>query len=261
MVTDALLWLVGALAVIFLWGLVSPRSQWYALVGWTRDDPRRSEPGSGAYTVARFLSLVGLVVVGSILAGWAVANIRIPEPQVATRSETIAQRIWGVPRPLIVDRVFLPSATVPVDLVSQNVTGYQLIDPAERSPRYLFDGAKLRSSGIAAQPGFLGVEPREGTVALETADLIVHVRGDDRCIPQRVVTVSVEGALQIGVFFGQPKPADGSNAANVSNCDPGPPRARTKAYLIPVDFDAPLGDRILQRLDGSPIELVPGPVD
>ena len=259
--TVALLWLVGALAVIFSWGLISPRSQWYAFVGWTRDDPRGTEPGSGAYTVSRFVSLVGLVVVASILAGWAVANIRIPEAEVPTRSETIAQRIWGDPRPLVVDRVFLPSAIVPADLVSQKVTGYQLVDNVERTPRYVFEGGKLRSSGIAAQPGFIGMEPREGAVALDTADLIVHVRGDDRCIPQRVVAVSVDGAIQVGVFFGQPKPADGSNAANVSNCDPGPPVARTRGYLVPIDFEAPLGDRALMRLDGSLIPLMPGPID
>lgn len=277
--TDAPQWLVSGLAVVFLWGLVAPRSQWYAFVGWTRADPRATEPGSGAYAVARVLSLVGLIAMGSVLADGVVSRMQFSERAALTKPEILAEKVWGMPVPLVVDRVFLPSSGVPQDLVARPLSGYQLVMPGDRTPGYLFSIGRLRSSGVAAAPGFLGVQPLPGRTALDIADVVVHVSSDARCIPRRVVAVPAEGAIKIGVFFGEPDPAAasqppgsepagpkpagsqpaGSQPAAVSDCDPGSSLGNTRSYLIPIDFDSPLGATVLQGLDGTPIPLVPAP--
>lgn len=248
----------GILGVLFLWGLVAPRSQWYALVGWTRSDPRATEPGSAAYATGRFVSLIGLLSLLTIAVSWAVGAIDFDQEE-QRRPLSAAERVWGEPRSYVVDRVFTPLASVPAGLVEQRITGYQVVEGPSGSPDYLFGTGRIREAGLALQPGFLGVTPLPGTVALDTADIVVHVRGDDRCIPQQVTVVGIDNAVQIAVFFGQPNPADGSNAANLSNCDPGPPTARTRGYLIPVDLAAPLSDRGLHALDGTAIPLIPLP--
>ena len=249
----------GVLGLFFLWGLVSPRSQWHVLVGWTRTDPRTTEPGSVAYATSRFVSLLGLLTVLAIGVSWAVGAIEFDEDE-SVRQPTVAERVWGSPRPYVVDRVFTPLESAPEGLVEQQVTGYQKVIGFEESPGYLFATGKIRSAGLATQPGFLGVVPLPGAVALDTADLVVHVRGDNRCIPQQVVVIPVDGAVQVGVFFGQPNPADGSNSENLAECDAAPEAADTRGFLIPIDLTEPLGDRAVQSLAGEPIALVPLPV-
>ena len=249
----------GVLGLFFLWGLVSPRSQWHVLVGWTRADPRRSEPGSAAYATTRFVSLLGLLTVLAIAVSWGVGAISFDEEE-PVRQPTVAERVWGSPRPYVVDRVFTPLAAPPEGLVEQQVTGYQRVLGYERSPNYLFAAGKIRAAGLATEPGFLGVIPLPGTVALGTADLVVHVRADSRCIPQQVVVIPVDGAVQVGVFFGQPNPADGSNADNLGECDPAPAASDTRGFMIPIDLVEPLGDRVVQSLAVEPIALVPLPV-
>ena len=248
----------GILGLFFLWGLISPRSQWYLFVGWTRSDPRASEPGSVAYGVGRFLSLVGLLSLLTIAVSAGVGAIDFDGNQPERRISQ-AERVWGSPTPYVVDRVFTPLGAPPEGLVEQAITGYQTVNGPSRSPEYLFNAGKIRQAGLATQPGFIGVIPLPGMVALDTADVVVHVRGDDRCIPQQVVAVGVEGGVQLGVFFGQPNPDDGSNADQLGNCDPGPPIARSKSYLIPVDLTSPLGDRTVQSLTGEVIHAVPLP--
>ena len=246
---------VGFLAALFLWGVVSPRSQWYVLVGWTRSNPRVTEPGVGAYVIGRFVSLIGFTALLVIGVSLALGTIKFA-PGGPTRSPSVAEVVWGQPRSYVVDRVFAPLRAAPEGLVQQAVTGYQNVDGIGKTPAYLFDTGKIRTKGLATLPGFIGVVPLPNAVALDTADLVVHVLGDDRCIPQQVTVIPIEGAVQVGVFFGQPNPTDGSNAANVPNCDPDPPVTRSRAYLIPIDLDAPLGDRVLQSLDGTEIPPV-----
>lgn len=249
----------GVLGLFFLWGLVSPRSQWHVLVGWTRTDPRTTEPGSAAYATSRFVSLLGLLSILAIAVNWAVGAISF-EGDGSVRPPTVAERVWGSPRPYVVDRVFTPLAAPPEGLIEQPVTGYQKVIGYEQSPSYLFATGKIRTAGLATQPGFLGVSPLPGTVALDTADLVVHVRGDNRCIPQQVVVTPVDGAVQVGVFFGQPNPADGSNAENLGECDSAPEASDTRGFLIPIDLVEPLDDRAVQSLAGEPIALMPLPV-
>jgi len=258
-VNTFLISVVGVLGLFFLWGLVSPRSQWHMLVGWTRTDPRTTEPGSAAYATSRFVSLLGLLTVLAVAVSWAVGAISFDEEE-SIRQPTAAERAWGSPRPYVVDRVFTPLAAPPEGLVEQQLTGYQRVTGYELSPSYLFAAGKIRAAGLATQPGFLGVVPLPGTVALGMADLVVHVRGDNRCIPQQVVVTPVDGAVQVGVFFGQPNPADGSNAENLGQCDPAPAASDTRGFLIPIDLVEPLGDRVVESLVGEPLALIPLPV-
>ena len=92
--TTLLISAAALLGVLFLWGVISPRGQWNALVSWTRSEPRGSEPSAGAYAVGRFLSFVGLAVLTIIAAGFAVGSIDLsapPRPPVPT----LVQRVWG----------------------------------------------------------------------------------------------------------------------------------------------------------------------
>jgi hypothetical protein len=257
-VTVILISLSGLLGLFFLWGLVSPRSQWYALVGWTRADPRSSEPSSGAYGVGRFVSLIGLLALLTIAVSWGVGAIDFDQGD-RERPRSEAERVWGSPTPYVVDRVFTPLSAPQEVLVPQPINGYQIVIPDARRPEYLFESGKIRQAGLATVPGFIGVVPLPGTVALDTADVVVHVRGDDRCIPQQVTVIGADNAVQVGVFFGRPDPADGSGAAQLGNCDPAPPIDRARAFLIPIDLSSPLAGRELQALDGTPIPLVPLP--
>lgn len=250
--------LMGLTGVVFLWGVVSPRSQWHVLIGWTRGDPRLSEPGSVAYAASRMLSLIGMIVLVGTAASWIVGSATVVTP-VREREPGPTETVWGQPRSYVVDRVFTPLQNPPEGLVLQAITGYQLVDGSRNSPDYLFASGKIREAGMAAQPGFLGVVPLPGTIALDTADLIVHVRGDDRCIPQRVVLVPVDGGVQIGVFFGQPTPVGAEEAVDTANCDPDPPGARTRGFLIPIDILGDLADGAVQSLGGEPIALVSDP--
>lgn len=244
--------------MLFFWGLVSPRSQWYILVGWTRSNPRATEPGSAAYAAGRFVFLLGLLSLLTIGVSWAVGAIRFPVTQ-AERALSATERVWGSPRSFVVDRVFTPLGAPPAGLAEQPIMGYQLVDGRSKNPAYLYDLGKIRQAGIATLPGFIGVPPLPNSVALDTADLVVQVHADARCIPQQVVVSLVDSAVRLGVFFGQPNPPDGSNVANLAACDPSPPADRVKSYLIPIDLTAPLGSRAIQSLDGKAIRLVPLP--
>lgn len=251
--------IVGILSVVFLWGAVSPRSQWYVLVGWTRTDPRASEPGSSAYAGGRLLSLVGLALILTLGVSWGVGAITIG-PVERVRAPSVVERVWGEPRSYVVDRVFTPLPAPPEGLVEQAITGYQRANGAERSPRYLYGEGRIRSAGLATQPGFLGVAPLPGSVALDTADVVVHVRGDADCMPQQVVVIPLEGAVQLGVFFG-PSTAAGTDAEgeDPAVCDVSPAPDESRGYLIPIDLTAPLGAREVQSLAGAPIPSVPLP--
>lgn len=242
-----------ALGGLFLWGLLSPRSQWNVLVAWTRSDPRATEPGATSYATARFISFIGLMALLAVAAGWGVGAIRTRLPTTAAHSPSTVERIWGAPQPVVVDRVFTSLSLPPSGLWSEVVRGYQNIDLESRRPVYLFNAVAVRNTGPASQAGFLGVEPIATAVALDTADFVVHVVADARCIPEQVVVATVDGAVQIGVYFANPRGSIDSGTADA--CEPDPPTERSAGYLVPVDLPEPLGERELHTLDGNPIPL------
>lgn len=249
--------LVAVLAVtgtIFVWGLVSARSAWRVLVGWTRSDPQASEPGAFAYGVARVLCAVGMVGVLAVLAQWVIPRLEPPLVAQAPRP-AIAEELWGIPAPVLVDRAFTVTGVAPKGLVDQRLTGYQVVDPAALSPGYLFLLPALRGEGLAAEPGFLGGIHAPGTTALDTANLVVSIRIDILCIPQQVVVSESSTVVHVAVFVGQQRPESGLNDANLAKCIANPSLARTTSYLIPIDLGSPLGDRRVEGLDGA---AVPG---
>lgn len=249
-----------SLGVVFAWGVLAPRNQWHCLIGWTRDNPRATEPGPAVYRLIRLLSLAGLVALsfGPVSALIDTAILRVSAP---TASSSTLEKVWGQPEPVILDRVFTAARIPPGNLVSGAITGYQNVDNVQRTPAYLFAAPAVRDTGIATQPGFLGVVPRVGSTALATASLIVRVRSEDRCFPQQVVVLESADTVQIGVYFGPAAVAiDGSGRgtpdSRAKGCDPSPPATRTRAFLVPVDLAAPLDQRTVQLLSGKPIPSV-----
>lgn len=51
--------LVG-LGILTLWGVISPRSEWRTLVGWSRRDAYLGEPGPATAGLVRVVSVVAL---------------------------------------------------------------------------------------------------------------------------------------------------------------------------------------------------------
>ncbi len=248
--------LVG-LGVIFAWGVAWPRSQWFALVSWTRADPGASEPSAPAYAVGRLFSVMGVLAILIISVNWGMGRLDFSQTR-SLRPPSVAQEVWGSPAPYVVDRVF---ATVPAaspGLVEAQVDGYQVVDSTSRNPAYLYQAGRIRVAGLATMPGFLGVPPLAGTVALDTADVVVHVRGDDRCIPRQVVVVEDGATVRLGVFFGRPDAVDGATA-DLGDCDPEAPAEETRGYLIPVDLSQSVGGRVMESLAATEIKLVPPP--
>lgn len=61
-------WLFAAVVSAFLlWGVISPRGQWYVVKGWMYRNPEKNEPSNIVYFFTRVGSL--LLMVGLIAAG------------------------------------------------------------------------------------------------------------------------------------------------------------------------------------------------
>ncbi|MEY2848210.1 MAG: hypothetical protein RI885_875 [Actinomycetota bacterium] len=253
----ALVCAVVGLGVIFAWGVAWPRSQWFALVGWMHTDPGATEPSAPAYALGRFLSVLGVLGILIVAVNWGMGRLDFSGER-SLRPPSVAQEVWGSPTPYVVDRVFSTVPTPPPGLVEMPVDGYQIVDPATGSPDYLYETGRIRVAGLATLPGFLGVPPLAGTVALDTADLVVHVIADSRCIPRQVVVVESGEAVQVGVLFGRPDTAEGPTD-DLGDCDPARPTEQSRGYLIPIDVSRSIGDRAVQSLGAAEIELVPPP--
>jgi hypothetical protein len=246
-------WVFGAVAVtlgaLFLWGLVAPRTQWRALVGWSVSDPNANEPGGAAYLVRRVLSavgLVGLLVVGLGAAGPVLALFPSDAPPIPP-----VRAMWGTPEPQIVNRVFAASAAPSGTLSEMPVIGYQ--DLGDELPDYLIDLTPFTLLGNADPPGYLGSNPDPGVLAVGSADLVVNVVGPVLCIPRDVVVIETEDAVQIGVFYGRSDDAGVSDQVTACPAD----SSLTGSVLVPIDLSEPLGDREVQTLDGNHIRIVP----
>jgi hypothetical protein len=159
--------------------------------------------------------------------------------------------MWGTPAPKVINRVFVPATSAPTNLVNQKVLGYQTIDGTIRDPNYLFSLANLRVNGADSGVGYVGWEPAAGMLALDSANLVIHLDGDSRCIPQEVVVLESVDTVAVGVFYGQPNPTDGSNAVNLANCSSKP--SKSTSVLIPIKLGSPLGARTLTALDGKTV--------
>jgi hypothetical protein len=247
MVNPFLVAIASSLAILTAWGFVSPRGQWRVLAGWSRSAAVDDEPGPAAMLVHRVVSGVGILVL--VVAGASIYGQHFDLPS-RTPIGPINQ-MWGTPAPKVVNRVFVPATTAPTNLVSQKVLGYQPTDGTIRNPNYLFSLANLKVKGANNGIGYVGWAPATGMLALDSANLVVHVNGDSRCIPQEVVVVESAASVSIGVFYGQPNPTDGSNAVNLDNCKSKP--SKSTSILIPVQLASPLGGRTVTALDGTTV--------
>lgn len=245
---------MGSLGVLLLWGMIAPRSQWRLLISWTYRDPHGGEPTGfvyGLYQVVAALGIVTMIVSGASV--YRVEQVRRPD---AHAPPTPVERMWGAKNPMVVNRVVTPVTQVPKGFVDQPILGYQTLDGKRRQPPYLFGLPSLSLSLATTRNGLVGVDPPTGLAALDMAHLVVEVAGDKKCFPHHVVVIESESTVRIAVYYGQSNPADGSNSANIADCDTsGGPHAITT--LIPIELRDALGGRDLQTLGGKAIRIVP----
>lgn len=249
-------WVFGILAatlgIVFLWGVLSPRSQWRALSAWSVADEHAHEPGGAAYGWRRLLSAIGLLSVGAVVALAALAAYTPPAP---AQTLSHVRQMWGAPDPTVIDRIITALGAPPAGLVEVPISGYQAYDSEDGLPDYL-DGLKAYEYlGKLEVAGYVGSIPEVGFSGLDYADLVVHVSGPILCIPHQVVVVESETDVKIGVFYGRPDPADGSVPDNVAGCPLDSPL--TGSVLIPLDLQSPVGDRLVEALDATELASVP----
>ena len=241
--------LACGLAALTVWGFISPRGQWRVLAAWSRREPYAHEPGPAMVAVQRVVAGAGIVALAA--SGWGMySTYRDSLPANALPPGPVEQ-MWGSPAPVVVNRVFTPVAAPPSDLVNQPILGYQVVNGAARDPQYLFSLDHLRVKGANESVGYIGRQPQPGLAALDTADLVIEVRGDAACIPQQVVVAEDDGTVRIAVYYGQPNPTDGSNVVNLSHCKAKPSAAKAKPVLVPIDLATFLGDRAVVTYDGG----------
>ncbi|TXN31160.1 hypothetical protein [Lacisediminihabitans profunda] len=251
-----------AFAILTVWGLVAPRGQWRALAGWSRHDSDGGEPGPLGVAILRIVSAVGLVVVlfGSISLANPVREELPRAVDVPARMSTV-ERLWGSPAPVVVNRVFVPVSAPPSGVVAQPVLRYQAMIGAQRTPSYLFGLKNYTRHGAKPGDGYIGSSPQVGLTALDSADLVLQVRADKRCIPYSVALVETEDTVTVGVYFGQPNAAGSGNDANVTQCDTGASGSKSVSMLIPVDLKSAVAGRTVRDFDGSAIESAGVPTE
>lgn len=244
-----------ALAVLTVWGAIAPRGQWRVLAGWTRRQPYASEPGPisvGVHRIVAILATIGLAIGGLVL--WQQHEDSLPKPP---KPLTALQQMWGAPDPLVVDRVVDSVSALPSNLVAQPILRYQLVDSSRRAPNYLFDLQDWTpKSGLT---GVVGAQPSPGLSALDTAAIVVQVRGDSRCIPRAVYATEDATTVIIAVFYGRPDAAlSGSTPVALNDCTPATTVAKSISVLIPIRLQEAIGKRIVHNFDGSAIAKAPG---
>lgn len=242
----------GVLVVVFLWGLIAPRSMWRSLVAWSVSDTYRNEPGGAAYGMRRVVSGVGLVAVLGI-TGVAVAGAAARAPGEPPAPSSL-ELMWGDVAPRVVNRIVVPVGEAPAGLVEVPIDAYQDFDDGIPSYVSLLPGFDLLGDDNVS--GYVGTIPPIGNGALDFADLVVNVRGPLLCVPRAVVMFQTEESISIGVFYGLPTAEDGTETGDsVAGCPLDSPV--TGSILIPLQLTEPVGDREVLSLDGSPIAEVP----
>lgn len=250
-------WVFGTisvtLAVLLVWGMLAPRSQWRVLRAWSVADPHDHEPGGAVYGWLRLASavgVVGLAIVGVVAAGTAVANLPKPPPPLSP-----LRIMWGSPTPQLLDRISVSLPVAPAGLVGIPILGYQDFD--DGIPAYLLDLREFTMLGDPAPAGITGSEPDEGSSAIGSSNLLVHVRGPVLCIPRAIVVVESETAVEVGVFYGAPDDPEGEAVDHAASCSLDDPI--TGSLLIPVQLSGPVLDREVRDLEGEPVSHVRAP--
>ena len=252
-VNPLLVVVLGGLTILTAWGFVAPRSQWRALTGWSYREPTGGEPGSiivGIHRCVAGIALVALAVGGASVVGGAIG----PTRHASERTMTDPVRLlWGIPDPMVVNRVFVPVNTPPTGLTRSAALRYQAVSPKNRSPQYLFSLGAYARPHASATDNYLGADPTVGFTALDTANIVVQVRADSRCIPQQVFVVESNTAIALAVYYGRPAGESLDAKALTTPCDPKAAGDKSSSVLIPIDLGAPIGDRAVLNLEGTSI--------
>ena len=257
--------MIGGLSTLTLWGLVAPRSQWRALTGWSTREGVGAEPTALLIGIHRLIAgvavaalvVVGLTVIsGAPVAGGTSAIGGTPGPSGQARAPKIidpVRLLWGAPDPVVVNRVFVPVSTASPDLTRVAVLRYQSLSPKNRSPAYLFGLHTYARPKATTTDGYLGADPTIGFTALDTANIVVQVRADSRCVPQQVLVVTSDTAISLAVYYGRPvgEPLDAKALA--APCDQSAVGAASTSVLIPIDLGSDLGGRAVLNFEGTPI--------
>ena len=240
----------ATVGLFFLWGVLAPMNQWRVLTGWSVSDPHRHEPGVGSYGVRRLVSAVGAA---GVLAVFVVAGIStVEELPKAPPPFTAVRVMWGTPDPQVVNRVVRSLQAPPVDLANQLILGYQAFDGA--APSYL---TRLRNYSLLGNddvPGYIGTIPDQGLAGVDTAQMLIHVRGPILCIPRAAVVLETETTIRVAIYYGLPDSSDGTAVDNAVSCRAG--STLTASLLVPITLTAPVGDRKVQTLDATNIPAV-----
>ena len=244
--------LAATLGVVFLWGMIAPRSQWRALTSWSVSDPHSAEPGAAAYGWQRVLSGIGVLLLLTVTGVAVIPGLLYSAQSVP--GLTPIEQMWGSPQPQIVNRTVTAVGAPPAGLVEVPVLGVQVFDEDDGPPSYLVDLKDFVRLGTAEIPGLVGTNPDVGFSAMDFADLVVNVRGAVLCVPRQVLVVESETVIQIAVYYGLPDPGDGSVPDNAAACSPD--SAVTSSLLIPLTLGSPVGDRVIQGLAGNDLNLV-----
>lgn len=242
---------IGSVVLVFLWGLISPRSQWKVLAAWSYRKPQADEPSAFAFAVHRVISALGIVFFGAVGAnGLALYISELPPP---APPQSALQQMWGTaPKPQVVNRVVNPQSAVPTGLVEISVDGYQLVENETLRPRYLHLLEQFEPSDLG-RSGIVGVAPAEKFPALGSAELVVNVRTWGDCIPRKAVVIETETEIQIGFFAGMPNRQDDVPLDHLSCARPA---FVQNSLLVPINLGAPVEGRKVLTLDGDRIPLV-----
>lgn len=239
------------LAVFFLWGLFSPRSQWRVLASWLRRNPDASEPGATAYAFHRILSGLG---VGTFLTIAVVAvvsfidSLPAPEPP-----KTALQQMWGTaPTPVVVDRVVQSADAANASFSPQPILGYQPFDNVTHQPRYLVYLDTYDAPG--ASTTLIGREPTGDFAALDSAEMVLNVRVKPQCAPVEAIVIETAEVVQVAISSAIAAPV-GTDAVGHEFCAGG--STVGPSLLIPIDLAEPLGERAVQTLDGTAVSHIP----
>ena len=255
------------MGMVFLWGVLAPRSQWRALSSWSVSDANKHEPGGAAYGVRRLLSGIGALGIAGVMVASTLSAITFPPAAAPPRGDI--EIMWGSPEPQFVQRVVRTIPEPPPGLVEAPILSYQDYLEADKSPEYFLRLDTYSFLGETQMPGLIGNEPDVGFAAIGFADLVVHVRGPLLCIPREALVVETETTVQIAIYFGLPDPkpvampeADGDEIVpevvapdNVTAC--AIDASVTGSILIPIDLAAEVGDREVIGIDGRPLAYTP----
>jgi hypothetical protein len=242
-----------ATTLLLLWGLLAPRGNWSSLVAWSTSDPRAAEPGWTSYLVRRLLFAFGLL--GLVGLGTAVVVTWLLNPPLHAPPPTPVQLMWGPTAPVVVDRVISPIAEPPAGYTEVPVLGYQAVNDDDDPGDYLrFLEPFELLGGEKDMPGLIGQDPGDGYSAMDTAELILNVRGPVLCIPRGAIIKETLDSVTVAVYYGMPDQPEGTVIDNAVSCPADAPV--TTSVLLAIELHEELGARQVIMLNGDEVPEV-----